>query len=434
MDFSRLTSLTIPEGKVIKITRGDSVLWESGGLPSEYQEVQYISKKSDNSYIDLGFTFDTACTYYLHCYRMAQFGYFFGAAENSGKLRCMFTGGGNEVIYGTGSSNYISLNMTGVTGESELYLKVEMHKGALTATNLLTDETKTHASQIECTMTNNLYLFAQNYNGTARVSNINVRLYSFKYYDANDKLICDLVPCYRKSDEKVGVYDLVRRIFLTNVDGTYGFGRGPTVLTGTTELTDYDQVEYIKAAGNQSAYIDLGFAFDTKAKVYLSQILNDTSGTCYVFGAAETNGIVRCMLSSPYSGAATLYGYTGQDTISTTTRLQTGLNIFEMTFEKSKLQINNASNGAVSDVRTGQSEYKMDSNLYLFAQNYNGAARFGTERIIAEFKYYDKTDTLICDLIPCVRKSDGQVGMYDKVRKQFFTSVGTASFTAGGYV
>ena len=76
----------------------------------------------------------------------------------------------------------------------------------------------------------------------------------------------------------------------------------------------------------------------------------------------------------------------------------------------------------------------MTSNLYLFAQNYNGSARFGYNRTIKAFQYYDKTDTLICDLVPCYRKSDGVIGMYDLARKTFLTNVGTGNFTKGADV
>lgn len=46
------------------------------------------------------------------------------------------------------------------------------------------------------------------------------------------------------------------------------------------------------------------------------------------------------------------------------------------------------------------------------------------------FKLY-KGVTPLRDFIPCYRKSDNVVGMYDTVTKGFFTSVGSGQFTAG---
>jgi hypothetical protein len=76
----------------------------------------------------------------------------------------------------------------------------------------------------------------------------------------------------------------------------------------------------------------------------------------------------------------------------------------------------------------------MTAELYLFAQNYNGSPRFGDERRISYFQYTDKTGTLVCDLIPCYRKSDGVIGMYDLVRGLFLTNAGSGSFTKGANV
>ena len=41
------------------------------------------------------------------------------------------------------------------------------------------------------------------------------KMYYFKIYD-NNNLVRDLVPCYRKSDNVVGMYDLVNDVFYTN--------------------------------------------------------------------------------------------------------------------------------------------------------------------------------------------------------------------------
>lgn len=39
--------------------------------------------------------------------------------------------------------------------------------------------------------------------------------------------------------------------------------------------------------------------------------------------------------------------------------------------------------------------------------------------------------TMVADFVPCYRKSDNVIGMYDLVRNEFFTNAGSGSFTAG---
>ena len=41
---------------------------------------------------------------------------------------------------------------------------------------------------------------------------------------------------------------------------------------------------------------------------------------------------------------------------------------------------------------------------------------------------------MLCNLIPCYRKADSVVGMYDTVAKVFRTNVGTGTFTKGADV
>lgn len=161
---------------------------------------------------------------------------------------------------------------------------------------------------------------------------------------------------------------------------------------------------------------------------------NTTSG--YPFGAAENSGAYRCMITNPYSSADTayVYGSNGNNYTTTVLYMAQGCNELEITWQSPKVNAVNKTNNYTASSRERQSAYTMTSNLYLFAQNYNGSPRFGNTRQISYFKYYDKNDTLICDLIPCYRKIDGMIGMYDIVRKQFLTNQGSGSFTKGADV
>lgn len=46
----------------------------------------------------------------------------------------------------------------------------------------------------------------------------------------------------------------------------------------------------------------------------------------------------------------------------------------------------------------------------------------------------ERDGTIVADLVPCYRKADGEIGMYDIVSNTFFTNVGTGTFTKGGNV
>ena len=238
LNFKGVKAITIPEGKVAKITRkSDSVvLWEkvTSRIPSEYQEVEWIrnapltSTGTSKAYIDLGFAFDTAATMYINFqYPSSTSGYPFGAAENSGKYRCMIsqTAANKCCVYGSSGTGYIGEYVT--TLEKEANLEFILKKGLLRITDLNTGNKLENVGQVEYVMTRNLYLFAQNYNTAARFTGV-YQFKSFKYYDKTDALICDLVPCYRKSDGVIGMYDTIRKIFLTTA-GTGDFTKGADV-------------------------------------------------------------------------------------------------------------------------------------------------------------------------------------------------------------
>lgn len=415
-------------------------------IPTEYQEVQYIKAAGGiGAYIDLGFTYDTAATIEIEFVESTASNtgrYIFGATENDGTVRCAITdtSGRGSMGYGTATGNstgYIPLDLQNtefLDNEFNFY-RMTLKEGLAEFINVSTGISKISKGQINCSMTNNLYLFAQNYNGTMRYGAGFAQIKTFRYYDKNNILVCDFVPCYRKKDYEIGMYDLVSKTFFTN-NGTGSFTRGPAVNKGLGSLDskEYVEIEWISALPNVQAYLDLGFAFDTKARILISQYVANIDTVAYPFGACENEGALRCLLSSPINNEkATFYGSDGNSYIgSSVPVIENSENSFELIIEPSKLHIKNLTTGASPVTNTNQSLYTMTNNLYLLGQNYNGTPRFGGERRISYFKYYDKNDTLICDLTPCIKTQTGEIGMYDSVRKIFLTNAGvTGSFVAG---
>lgn len=61
------------------------------------------------------------------------------------------------------------------------------------------------------------------------------KCYRMTIYD-NDNICRDFVPCYRKSDGEIGMYDLVNNVFYTN-QGTEAFLRSDKEISNTAEIT-----------------------------------------------------------------------------------------------------------------------------------------------------------------------------------------------------
>lgn len=98
--------------------------------------------------------------------------------------------------------------------------------------------------------------------------------------------------------------------------------------------------------------------------------------------------------------------------------------------------VRNGKNGCYADgvlnkSYDGYADFQSDLNLYLFALNGNGSVDSRHfNGLIYYFKVWE-SGSLIQDLIPVQRTSDGVYGMFDLVSKTFFTNAGTGNFTGG---
>lgn len=293
IDFTQLRSLSISEGIVKRISHGETVLWKEPGLPKEYQQVTYVRKPlGANTYIDLGFAFDTSATIYIdYIKHSANYYYLFGAAENSGKLRCMISEGDNISAYGSNGSAYLGISIKSGSDfvEVERKLKYTLKKGGLKVEDLASStSSSTSSTQAEYVMTNNLYLFGQNYNGSSR-TNGDFSVSSFRYYDKNNKLKCDLIPCYKKSNGEVGMYDFIRGIFLTASNG--GLIAGETI--GGVEITYKNWARYSTESDDVTIY-NSGQGYKDGYRVRsggAEQAQND--GSCTGFIPVKAGDVIR---------------------------------------------------------------------------------------------------------------------------------------------
>ena len=231
INFSKVKSLTIPEGSVSKITISNKIVWQkdTGGLPAEYQQIDYIYAPSNNgAYIDLGIQYAHGCTFEIGWVYTDNDIQIFGATDTTGAYRCLlsahFNNGPGSSYYGTSNNQFINIfyppndTTIGKLIRHKAVYKPGANQGYIE--DLDTGE-KTFFTIQDYTISNNLYLLGQNYKGHYRGLRLKQISY-FKYWDNNDNLLRDMVPCYRKSDNVIGMYDKVSKILFTNAGtGTF---------------------------------------------------------------------------------------------------------------------------------------------------------------------------------------------------------------------
>lgn len=229
IDFSKVKTLTIPEGSVSKITISNNIVWQKDtvDLPSEYQQIDYIYAPSNNgAYIDLGIQYANGCTFEIGWVYTGSNIQIFGATDTTGNYRCLLSAhvGAGSWYYGSFNNNFTNIhyppndNTTGKLMKQKAVYKSGDNQGYIE--DLDTGE-KIFFTIQDYTVSNNLYLLGQNYKGNYRGNGLKQISY-FKYWDNNDNLLRDMIPCYRKSDNVIGMYDKVSNTLFTNAGtGTF---------------------------------------------------------------------------------------------------------------------------------------------------------------------------------------------------------------------
>lgn len=217
MDFSQVKAITIPEGNVYRILSGSTVLWKKTRLPDEYQRVEYI-ESNGTQYIDTGI----ANTRYITAHLDMQF-----TEYSSSSMIIIALGTGAGRWFGKGSSNTYSAGNDAVS-DIDALLRKEIDVTFTNSTISFTVDGVTYSKSTTSSKSIGYILFA----GRSASSNVANYYASAKLYEAtiqeNGETIRDFVPCYRKSDGVIGMYDLVSATFFTN-SGSGTFSKGADV-------------------------------------------------------------------------------------------------------------------------------------------------------------------------------------------------------------
>lgn len=195
-------------------------------LPDEYQELDYI-QTTGTQYIDSGVPLKSGLKIIVDWIYLDA---------NSGNS---YTGGhigspGNRWLVGSQRSNYyfFAIGASNVPTEFKLGNRDTLeicwaNKASYFICNGVTS-TKYKYEQYTLTEepTYSFYIGAVDRGGPATLKP-KLTIYSWKFYQ-DDELIRDYVPCYRRSDNKPGLYDLINNEFYTN-DGDDELVMGSTI-------------------------------------------------------------------------------------------------------------------------------------------------------------------------------------------------------------
>lgn len=195
-----------------------------GGVPKEYQQVEYI-QSTGTQYIDTGISYSSSKNYRIETRTTCEAGTYSGSGWNSGGWFGVINAANLNWTDGTNTTNLSAKVLTDIVleiNQTTQQTTSSFTQGTVTETIVrangnITNYTKVNYPIFSITSTGTNLPY-QGYVG---------KLYYLKFY-SNNILVGDFVPCYRKSDGVIGLYDLVTKEFYTN-SGTGTFTAGNNI-------------------------------------------------------------------------------------------------------------------------------------------------------------------------------------------------------------
>lgn len=200
---------------------------------------------------------------------------------------------------------------------------------------------------------------------------------------------------------------------------------------------EYQEVEYIE--NESTAFINTGYTFTSnnaryKGALYKSArpaseqfVVGSGSGgvikTITELGLSSTNGRIFAFSSTSagINGYANLYGNKVYFDA-----------IFQTASPAKSLTISTDGSNETTETATGENDSIDGSICTIFSSSPTKSYLTYTGRIYFLEVYDD--NLLVCSFVPCYRKEDGKVGLYDTVRNAFYYSPNSSNFTKGADV
>ena len=193
---------------------------------------------------------------------------------------------------------------------------------------------------------------------------------------------------------------------------------------------EYQEVEYIKATGSQ--YIDTGIKANAAHTIYSDghTLESDANHLLQVFSTGTTRLGAKLFGSSKKVQYYWLIENSGASSVQVEPADLNGINInnrFQMTQNSSGLKLVQ-DNKTKSISYSGATSGELSTTWKIFYYN-NNESNY-PKGILYEARILENNE-IIHQYIPCYRKADGVIGVYDIIEDYFLTNAGTGTFEKG---
>lgn len=404
----------------------------SNTLPLDYTEVEYLENVG-TSYIDTrlvgqsGYTLEAEVSY--NEVSTGAYQYFAGFSYTGSANRVYyFRLNNSSPAYGYtyGSTNSGTTNLFTMSANTWYKCKAVMTDGnqQCWVNDVLKGTSSFSLSGVDITNPKYIYMFTSQYvSGTNGATKCKCK-YARWYF--NGQLVRNFIPCIRNSDNKPGMYDTVNGVFYTN-QGTGEFLYGPL----KTLPNIYQRVEYIESQLGYTSHINTNITLNQDSSIEIKyQFPESIDGyRARVWGASDDTAFTGTKM---YAYASTnsrvdnaLFGYGNENIKSSTVIYPAGTTKHHIKQIKNKLYLDDEL------IKTYSTQtFTSYGEAYLFQINCSSLASDNANVRIFMCKIWNN-DVLVRNFIPCYRKSDNVIGLFDLINNTFYTNQGSGTFLKG---
>lgn len=180
--------------------------------------------------------------------------------------------------------------------------------------------------------------------------------------------------------------------------------------------SEYQEVEYIQSSGTQ--YFIVGSSFKTSYKSVID-IQMDVIWWDYIPLWVHNDAWKRYGIDA-YGGKFTVISWWGSWTNTATEDTNRHL----ITIDKTTATVDG------TDYSISYSDYTYNKWIWVFGYNntMTDGVNYKSSNKLYKLDIYDENWTQIYDLVPCYRKSDSVIWMYDLINNTFYTNEWTGTF------
>lgn len=400
-------------------------IWCNNGAIKAIRPIKYL-ESTGTQYIDTGFKPSNNTRIVLDIEMGDLQGFIYGARKASTSSDMFFlyaytSGNKKNVRRGYASNNPI-LSADDTLPYRRLF--IDNNKRVL---NIYEDDTAIITNTLTAATFDtsvSLYLFSCNTNGSE--GNFSAgKIYSCKIYE-DGVLVRDFIPALDANNVPC-LFD--------KVEGKCYYNAGTGQFIAGYLPAEYEELEYIQGYCSDSSdstikasYIDTDIILPADANFYLkSQLASSPTTNSYLMCGTRTTTYAG---SEIYVGSSNTvidwYGSAESDRLTINDGGLAG-DIYEIIGNNKTLTV--FKNGSNIGYKTFNSPTTPTLTFWLNSRNTNNQVTSQTAPTLG--RIYRFTVAGVCDMIPARKRSNGHIGMYDLVRRQFFDNAGEGQFTFG---